>query len=562
MSAPSSSAPATPPTPPANPTTTTSKSTTPAADVMTPEVYGILALIFIFVLSIFVLFSSGSVMAVLVLWMLIGLIGFVLVYYGFVDINKVFDYLAPPKADAAGKDKTGTSGTGGAGGAGGAASGVKPSDAVSNLTHGSEVFYISDNQFTYDEASAVCAAYGTQLATLEQIIDAYNHGAEWCGYGWSAGGMALYPTQKSTWEELQREVDPGKRTSCGRPGVNGGYFDPSTKFGVNCFGFKPKGDFKPPAPVPGTDVNKFRSMVNKFKEMIKSFNLSPYSRQEWSGYDMAPTKPAAGYGSQFSAGAGALTEHFTEYMGTADPSVIEAPTTNSAYTAGPYGLKGDKGDKGDIGPAGPIGRASEVPGPRGERGEVGPKGDASTVPGPMGAMGPMGPMGPPGIAGAAGPMGPMGPKGDPGPPGPQGPKGDTGLAGTAGAAGQRGQSAAEAAAEERKSKYKEFLQRYIAAAQSELRRVQISYNDELPNYVHDPNNNNGNYLIGTKRVIDSIPKDIELLQKRLDSDAPPPSTFDPRANDMTNGLEFQDEFLANFNNTPEPTLPPKAPKLV
>jgi hypothetical protein len=400
---------------------------------MTPEVYGILALIFIFVLSIFVLFSSGSVMAVLVLWMLIGLIGFVLVYYGFVDINKVFDYLAPPKADA------GATGTSGTGGAGGAPSGVKPSDALSNLTHGSEVFYISDNQFTYDEASAVCAAYGTQLATLEQIIDAYNHGAEWCGYGWSAGGMALYPTQKSTWEELQREVDPGKRTSCGRPGVNGGYFDPSTKFGVNCFGFKPKGDFKPPAPVPGTDVNKFRSMVNKFKEMIKSFNLSPYSRQEWSGYDVMPTKPTAGYGSQFSAGVGALTEHFTEYMGTADPSVIEAPTTNSAYTAGPYGLKGDKGDKGEIGPAGPIGKASEVPGPRGERGEVGPKGDASTVPGPAGPLGPVGPQGIPGVKGDRGAQGIQGPPGSAGNAvGVVGPKGDTGAAGPAGPQGIQG----------------------------------------------------------------------------------------------------------------------------
>jgi hypothetical protein len=65
-----------------------------------------------------------------------------------------------------------------------------------------------------------------RLASLEQVIEAYNSGAEWCGYGWTAGGMALYPTQKKTWEELQREVDPGKRTACGRPGVNGGYFDP------------------------------------------------------------------------------------------------------------------------------------------------------------------------------------------------------------------------------------------------------------------------------------------------------------------------------------------------
>ena len=403
---------------------------------MTPEVYGILALIFIFVLSIFVLFSSGSVIAVLVLWMLIGLIGFVLVYYGFVDINKMFDYLAPPKPAEA--------------------TPPAPTPATSNLVQGSEVFYISDNQFTYDEASAVCAAYGTQLATLEQIIDAYNHGAEWCGYGWSAGGMALYPTQKSTWEELQREIDPGKRTACGRPGVNGGYFDPSTKFGVNCFGFKPKGDFKPPAPVPGTDLSKFRSMVNKFKAMLKSLNLSPYSRQEWSGYDTLPANKAASYGAQFSQNLGGLQEHFTESMGTADPGVVEAPTTSSAYTAGPYGIRGDKGDKGDVGPAGPIGQSSTVPGPKGDTGPAGSKGDASTVPGPVGPAGAQGiqgvkgdkgdtgdrgPQGVPGAAGSA--VGVVGPKGDTGPAGhdgagPQGIAGPIGPPGVAGAAGPVG----------------------------------------------------------------------------------------------------------------------------
>jgi hypothetical protein len=376
---------------------------------MTPEVYGILALVFIFVLSLFVLFSSGSVMAVLVLWLLIGLIGFVLIYYGFVDINKMFDYLAPPKPVA---DTTPT-----------------PTPAKSNLVQGSEVFYISDNQFTYDEASAVCAAYGAQLATLEQVIDVYNHGAEWCGYGWSAGGMALYPTQKSTWEELQREIDPGKRTACGRPGVNGGYFDPSTKFGVNCFGFKPKGDFKPPAPVPGTDLNKFRSMVNRFKEMIKSLNLSPYSRQEWSGYDSSAVNKAANYGAQFSQNLGGL-EHFTERMGmgTADPSVVEAPTTTSAYTAGPYGLRGDRGE---IGPAGPIGKS----GPRGDKGELGG----------LGPAGPLGPQGQQGIQGVKGDKGDTGPAGIQGPIGPggsgagvAGPKGDTGPAGAIGQMGPQG----------------------------------------------------------------------------------------------------------------------------
>jgi len=50
--------------------------------------------------------------------------------------------------------------------------------------------------------------------------------------------MALFPTQQATWQALQ--TDPVNKTNCGRPGINGGYFDPQTKFGVNCYGVKPK----------------------------------------------------------------------------------------------------------------------------------------------------------------------------------------------------------------------------------------------------------------------------------------------------------------------------------
>ena len=325
---------------------------------MPPSFYGILALGFFALVSLFVLISTGSFMAVFILWLLTALTLVILVYYGVLDLAKLVEEWFPTK-------KTEEA--------------PAPSSAAGSLMVGSEAFHISDAQFTYDEAPAVCAAYGAQLATLEQIIDAYNHGAEWCGYGWSAGGMALYPTQKATWTELQREVDPGKRTACGRPGVNGGYFDPSNKFGVNCFGFKPKGDFKPPAPLPGTDAQQFRSAVNKFKEMLKTLNLSPFSRGEWSGYDST-------YGSQFKQSMGKLAhkEGFTN----ADPEFMESPGKTTAYSAAPFGLRGDKGEPG---PAGPIGVA-------------GPKGD----------QGPVGPVGPIGVAGPKGDQGPVGPKGDSG----------------------------------------------------------------------------------------------------------------------------------------------------
>jgi len=326
---------------------------------LTSDLYGILMGVFASVLSIFVLFSTGSFLAVMVLWATMILILIVLVFYDIIDIDKLLMY-QPPKKDE-----------------------IVPEPSKPRLlgqTIGSEVFHINDQQFTYDEASAVCAAYDSELATLEQIMEAFAGGAEWCSYGWSAGGMALYPTQKDTWKRLQNEVDQGRRTRCGRPGVNGGYFDPSNKFGVNCFGFKPKGNFKPPAPVPGADTKKFNEMVKRFKNMMKAFTLDPYSRHEWSGYDSSPVKQAydysqkvvegfmgrsSGYGLQFTQDLGALVrEGMTNQNPYYEP--IASASSQKFSAQGPYGLRGD---------VGPTGAA----GPKGDAGAVGATGPAANV---------------------------------------------------------------------------------------------------------------------------------------------------------------------------------------
>jgi hypothetical protein len=155
-----------------------------------------------------------------------------------------------------------------------------------------EVFYVSGNQFTYDDSSALCAAYDADLATYDQVTEAYNTGAEWCGYGWTQGGMALFPTQDSTWAQLQKEASIANKTACGRPGVNGGYFDPKTKFGVNCYGVKPKdlGRFKFPVPIPGTDSSGFNQAVDKFKSAIKTFVVDPFNRSGWSEWNLSSHK--------------------------------------------------------------------------------------------------------------------------------------------------------------------------------------------------------------------------------------------------------------------------------
>lgn len=101
-----------------------------------------------------------------------------------------------------------------------------------------EVFHIANQDYTYEQAKCKCESYNAKLATYDQLVDAYNDGAEWCTYGWSSGQKAYYPTQKCNWEKK----GPEEKLKCGNPGLNGGFFaDPSLKFGVNCYGKKPKG---------------------------------------------------------------------------------------------------------------------------------------------------------------------------------------------------------------------------------------------------------------------------------------------------------------------------------
>lgn len=214
---------------------------------------------------IFVFIGTGSIISVLVVMGLAALLFYLLQKFGVftVDFSKNgidlgFHEMAAGPAPAS---KTAT---------------MKPIEKK-------EVFYVSGNNYTYDEAPALCAAYESELASYDQIMEAFSGGAEWCGYGWTQGGMALYPTQQATWEALQQETDQSKRTGCGRPGVNGGYFDPATKFGVNCYGVKPGNkNVKLPLPLPGTDTTAFNNMVNKFRSMIGKISLSPFNRDVWS----------------------------------------------------------------------------------------------------------------------------------------------------------------------------------------------------------------------------------------------------------------------------------------
>jgi len=151
-----------------------------------------------------------------------------------------------------------------------------------------QVFNIPGNYYDYENAKAICQAYGADLATYNQIEKAYNKGAEWCNYGWSANQLALFPTQKDTYNTLQ--TIPGHENDCGRPGINGGYIaNPKIKFGVNCYGNKPKINEEEqelmqtstPYPESAQDI-AFQKRIDYWKTRVDEILVSPFNNDIWS----------------------------------------------------------------------------------------------------------------------------------------------------------------------------------------------------------------------------------------------------------------------------------------
>ena len=152
-----------------------------------------------------------------------------------------------------------------------------------NVQREKEVYNIRDNMFTYNEARAVCAAHDAKLASLEEMIEAYKNGANWCSYGWSEGQLALYPTQPDFWSKLQN--DPYRKYECGKPGVNGGYFEnPEYKFGANCYGVKPspKGD-EIEKNTGSQSLTEEELKKAEYEGQLNDIRVSPFSENSWSG---------------------------------------------------------------------------------------------------------------------------------------------------------------------------------------------------------------------------------------------------------------------------------------
>jgi hypothetical protein len=155
---------------------------------------------------------------------------------------------------------------------------------------GDEVFNIPGNYYTYNESDTLCKAYNARLATYDELEQSYNKGADWCNYGWTAKQLALFPTQKKTYDTLQGIK--GHENDCGRPGVNGGYIaNPNVKFGVNCYGRKPKitpeeEDLMATSSIyPKTEADiLLEKQLNYWKSKINEILVSPFNHFKWSKY--------------------------------------------------------------------------------------------------------------------------------------------------------------------------------------------------------------------------------------------------------------------------------------
>jgi hypothetical protein len=149
-----------------------------------------------------------------------------------------------------------------------------------------EVFNIPNNTYTYSQAQEVCSSLDARLATLDEVEEAYKKGANWCSYGWSEDQLALFPTQKSVYNELKKTKNHSR--DCGRPGVNGGHFpNKSTKFGVNCYGKKPYRSDKDKQYQESYRYSPAYpdSAYEQVEDQVNDYLIAPFNKTKWSEDD-------------------------------------------------------------------------------------------------------------------------------------------------------------------------------------------------------------------------------------------------------------------------------------
>jgi hypothetical protein len=231
--------------------------------------YFFLFLFFAFCFALYMLFDGTNIFSFLFILVCIYVLFLVIEFVFQIHVFAIFkDFWTPhPKIDVVVNEKN------------------KP--PINEIPFLKQVFHIPGNTYTYDNAKSLCTAYGAKLANYKEIENAYNRGGEWCSYGWSEGQMALYPTQSSTFDKLQKKK--GHEHDCGRPGINGGYIaNPNIHFGVNCYGYKPRMTkeeeefMRTSAMYPETEEDLlFQKKVEYWKSKLNDILVSPFNHNKW-----------------------------------------------------------------------------------------------------------------------------------------------------------------------------------------------------------------------------------------------------------------------------------------
>ena len=146
-----------------------------------------------------------------------------------------------------------------------------------------EVFHIKNNIFSYADSPAVCKLYGADVASIEQLKEAHNRGADWCSGGWTKEGLVAYPIQQATYDKLQ-ENNPQNRNICGLPGINLLRNEADLLYGVNCWGVKrkPIGVEKIQQSVMSDKDIEIQNKMTQFRQL--DMGLAPWSSSKWSEY--------------------------------------------------------------------------------------------------------------------------------------------------------------------------------------------------------------------------------------------------------------------------------------
>ena len=153
-------------------------------------------------------------------------------------------------------------------------------------TGAQQVFNVSSNKYTYYDAEPLCKALGAELATYDQVKEAWSKGADWCNYGWVKGQMAVYPTSQETYDKAQSGPEE-ERTQCGVAGVNGGYFDnPELRYGVTCYGKKPANNVANSADIArntptSPEALAYDKKVAEFKQQASTMAILPKNSHSW-----------------------------------------------------------------------------------------------------------------------------------------------------------------------------------------------------------------------------------------------------------------------------------------